>query len=188
MAHPYRAQVPFTVQCGFYSQFFVNQGNAPHLALWVRTVRCRETKWWHQGHIFWQRMKLNPNPLSCGLAVTMRAVGRGSLGLSTGWKVLPCALCSSSLLKTALWFLLALFWLCFGLSGFPELTIMPSFLKWLLSITQCKTWHYKLAYKNVLLLSLRAFINYIQKYSKVVANSLDWFWLHKRQVISNYEN
>lgn len=92
------------------------------------------------------------------------------------------------LLKPALWFLLALFWLCFGLSGFPELTIMPSLLKWLLSITQWKTWYYKPAYINGLLPSLRAFINYVQKYSKVVANSLDWFWLHKRQVISNYEN
>lgn len=114
MAHPHRAQTPFTVQCTLYSQFFVNQGNAPHLALWVRTVRCRETTWWHQGHTFWQRMKLNPNPLSCGLAVTLGAAGRGSLGLSAGWKALPCALCPSSLLKPALCFLLALFWLCFG--------------------------------------------------------------------------
>lgn len=109
MAHPHRAQTPFTVQCTLYSQFFVNQGNAPYLALWVRTVRCRETTWWHQGHTFWQRMKLNPNPLSCGLAVTLGAAGRGSLGLSAGWKALPCALCPSSLLKPALCFLLALF-------------------------------------------------------------------------------
>lgn len=113
----------------------------------------------YQGHTFWQRMKLNPNPLSCGLAVTLRAVGKGSLGLSTGWKALQCALCSSSLLKPALWLLLALFWLCFSLSGFPELTIGPSLLKWLLCITQCRTWYYKPAYKNGWLPSLTAFIN-----------------------------
>lgn len=76
MAHPCRDQVPFTAQCGFYSRFFVSQGNAPHLALWVRTVRHRETKWWHQGHTFWQRMKLNPNPLTCGLAVS-ESCGKG---------------------------------------------------------------------------------------------------------------
>lgn len=105
MAHPRRDQVPFTAQCGFYSRFFVSQGNVSHLALWVRTVRHRETKWWHQGHTFWQRMKLNPNPLSWGPAVSLRAVGRGSLGLSTGWKDLPCALCPSSLLKPACTFL-----------------------------------------------------------------------------------
>lgn len=55
-------------------------------------------------------------------------------------------------------------------------------------VSQCKSWYYKPAYKNGLLPSPGAFISYVQKYSKVVANSLDWFWLYKRQVISNYEN
>lgn len=136
---------------------------------------------------FWQRMKLNTNPLSCGLAVTLRATGRVAWSLCRVESSSMCFL-PSFLPKPALWVLFALFLRCFGLSGFPELTIMASLLKWRLSITQCKTWYYRPAYKNGLLPSFRAFINYVQKYSKVVANSLDWFWLHKRQVISNYEN
>lgn len=65
------------------------------------------------------------------------------------------------------------FWLYFGVPDVAELAITPPLLKWLLCISQRETQYYKLTYKNGLLPSLSAFINYVQKYFKVVANSLD---------------
>lgn len=186
MAHPDRAQTPFTVQCTLYSQFFVNQGNAPHLALWVRTVQG-DYMVTPRSHILAEdEVKPKPSELWAGSDWELReGAASGSLQGGKLFHVLSAPLpFSNQLSDSCLHFSNC----ALGLSGFSELTIMPSLLKWLLSITQCKTWFYKPACRNGLLYSLRAFINYVQKYSKVGANSLDWFWLHKRQVISNYEN
>lgn len=127
----------------------VKQGNAPHLVLRVSKVRYRTTEWWDQGHTLSLRMKLTPNPLSLWPATTLRAMpwkGAAS-GFPQGGKLFhmisvllpsshqPCDSC------------LHCFWLYFDISDVLELTIMPSLLKWLLCVSQCKTQYYKLLTK-----------------------------------------
>lgn len=107
--HPCRVQVPLTLQCIFLLSSLLNRGmllTLPYESGKQDTGRLNgETK----VTLAEDEVKPKPSELQTSSGSESHAVGGGSLGCPVGWKALSHDLCPSSLLKPALWFLLALF-------------------------------------------------------------------------------